>query len=167
MALSALRFVTLVLAALSLTMESAHVLEMPQKLQYDPQLYTAVNGSLYLYFAIAGGIYQVGAIIAAALLTIFVRRHPALFRPTMIGAGFLIAAFLVWAVVVSPINQQIAMLLASAPAQVPERWMSLRYRWEFGHAAGFLLQLTGYAALFVSVLAAIPRQPRPTAVKHP
>ncbi len=161
MALSALRFVTLMLAALSLTMESAHILEMPQKLQYDPQLYTAVNGSLYLYFAIVGGMYQVGAILAAALLAIFVRRHPAMFRPTWIGAAFLGAAFLVWAVVVSPVNQEIATVLGADPSQVPARWMSLRYRWEFGHAAGFILQLIGYAALVISVLAAIPRHRDP------
>ncbi len=161
MALSALRFVTLMLAALSLTMESAHVLEMPQKLQYDPQLYTAVNGSLYLYFAIVGGMYQVGSVIAAALLAIFVRRHPTLFRPTWIGAACLGAALLVWAVVVSPVNQEIATVLAADPSQVPARWMSLRYRWEFGHAAGFILQLIGYAALVISVLAAIPRHRDP------
>jgi len=44
------RVVTLLLAALSLTMESAHVLELPQKLGYDAQMYAAVNGSLYKYF---------------------------------------------------------------------------------------------------------------------
>ena len=40
------RFVTLLLAALALTMESAHVLELPQKLAYDPQ--SAVSPWRYL-----------------------------------------------------------------------------------------------------------------------
>jgi hypothetical protein len=31
------RFITLLLAALALTMESAHVLELPQKMRYDVQ----------------------------------------------------------------------------------------------------------------------------------
>jgi hypothetical protein len=34
------------LAGLALTMESAHVLELPQKMQYDADFYAAVNGSL-------------------------------------------------------------------------------------------------------------------------
>jgi hypothetical protein len=33
-------------AALALTMESAHVLELPQKLQYDAALYAAVSTTL-------------------------------------------------------------------------------------------------------------------------
>lgn len=61
------RFIALMLAALSLTMESAHVLELPQKMQYDAQMYTAVNGTLYRYFAIVGGTYQLDSIIAAAI----------------------------------------------------------------------------------------------------
>ena len=40
------RFITLLLAALALTLESAHLLELPQKLQYDAQMYAAVNGTL-------------------------------------------------------------------------------------------------------------------------
>ena len=39
MSLRVWRLLTLLLAALSLTMESAHVLELPQKLRYDPQMY--------------------------------------------------------------------------------------------------------------------------------
>jgi hypothetical protein len=42
------RCITIVLAALALTMESAHVLELPQKIQYDAQMYAAVNTTLYL-----------------------------------------------------------------------------------------------------------------------
>ena len=63
------RCTTIVLAALALTMESAHVLELPQKMQYDTQMYAAVNTTLYRYFAIVGGVYQVGSIVMAAVLT--------------------------------------------------------------------------------------------------
>ena len=37
-------------------------------------------------------------------------------------------------------------------------WMQLRERWEYGHAAGFVVQLAGLAALVTSVLA----ETRPT-----
>jgi hypothetical protein len=47
------RFVTLLLTALALTMTSAHVLEM----HYEAELYSAVNTTLYRYFAVVGGVY--------------------------------------------------------------------------------------------------------------
>jgi hypothetical protein len=57
--------IALVLAALSLTMTSAHVLELPQKMRLAPAFYAAVNGTLYRWFAIVGGIYTAAAILAA------------------------------------------------------------------------------------------------------
>jgi hypothetical protein len=48
------RCIALVITALSLTMTTAHVLEMPRKLSYSIALDTAVNSTLYLYFAIFG-----------------------------------------------------------------------------------------------------------------
>ena len=77
--LSFWRFVTLVLAALALTMTSAHVLEMPQKMSYSAELYAAVNTTLYRYFAIVGGSYQIGGIISAWILTALLKKHP---KPT-------------------------------------------------------------------------------------
>jgi len=40
------RLLTLLLTALALTMESAHVLELPQKMRWGAELYAAVNDSL-------------------------------------------------------------------------------------------------------------------------
>ena len=83
MVLRAWRFITLLLAALALTMESAHVLELPQKMQYDAQMDAAVNTTLYRYFAIVGGVYQVGSIMAAAVLAFLVRKHRPCFGWTL------------------------------------------------------------------------------------
>ena len=44
--LSLWRFLAITLTALALTMTSAHVLELPQKMQYDQHLYSAVNTSM-------------------------------------------------------------------------------------------------------------------------
>jgi hypothetical protein len=152
MSLKAWRFVTLLLAALSLTMESAHVLELPQKMQYDAQLYTAVNGSLYLYFAIVGGVYQVGSILAAAVLAWRVRKRKNSFPWTAAGVVCLALAFGVWLAVVAPVNAEVSAALRSAPESLPALWMERRARWEFGHAAGFVVQLVGFAALLASLL---------------
>jgi hypothetical protein len=151
------RFVTLMLAALSLTMESAHLLELPQKLQYDAQMYAAVNGSLYRYFAIVGGGYQIGSIAAAAILAWLVRRREPSFRWTIAGALCLLAAFAIWLAVVAPVNGEVADALRAAPDSVPALWMDLRQRWEYGHAAGFFVQLAGLGSLVISLLVEMPR----------
>jgi hypothetical protein len=157
MSLTVWRFATLMLAALSLTMESAHVLELPQKMQYEAQMYAAVNGSLYRYFAIVGGVYQIGSIVAASVLAWLVRKRRPAFRWTLAGASSLVLAFGIWLAVVAPVNAEVGEALRSAPQAVPALWMELRQRWEYGHAAGFVVQLAGLAALVVSLLVETPR----------
>lgn len=147
------QLITLVVAALALTMESAHVLELPQKLKYDATMYTAVNGTLYRYFAIVGGAYQIGSIIAAGVLLYLVRGQQTPFRWTLAGFALLAAAFVGWLAVVQPVNSQAAVTLRDAPARLPEMWLQLRTRWEYGHALGFVLQLVGFTALAYSVIA--------------
>src|SRR5215468_1086295 len=141
MLLRGCRFVTLLLAALALTMTSAHVLEMPQKMQYGAQLYSAVNTTLYRYFAVIGGVYTVGAIVSAFVLAFLVRRDRSTFRWTAGGALLLLAAFVSWLVLVQPVNRMVADAIASAPGSVPAVWAQQRARWEYGHAVGFAFQL--------------------------
>jgi hypothetical protein len=151
------RFLTLLLAALALTMESAHVLELPQKMQYDAQMYSAVNTTLYRYFAIIGGVYQVGSIVAAAVLMYLVRQRRPSFGWTLAGALSLLLAFGVWLTVVAPVNGEVRAALQVAPATVPAVWTRLRTRWEYGHAAGFIVQLVGFGALVLSVVVETPK----------
>ena len=74
-------------------MESAHVLELPQKMHYAAELYAAVNTTLYRYFAIVGGVYQIGSILAAAVLAFLVRKRRPAFEWTLAGALCLLLAF--------------------------------------------------------------------------
>jgi hypothetical protein len=156
MFLTAWRFITILLAALALTMESAHVLELPQKMKYDAHMYAAVNITLYRYFAIVGGMYQVGSIVAAAVLAFTVRKRWPSFGWTLAGALCLLLAFGIWLAVVTPVNREVTEALRSSPESIPVVWMRLRNRWEYGHAAGFVVQLVGLCALVLSVLVEIP-----------
>src|SRR4051794_31730637 len=99
-------------------MTSAHVLELPQKLTFDPRFYAAVNGSLYRWFAIVGGGYTVGSIAAAIVLAVLVRRRRASFRWTVAGAVLLAAGFVSWLTLVQPVNLEVAAALRRAPATV-------------------------------------------------
>jgi hypothetical protein len=156
MFLNGWRFVALVLAALALTMTSAHLLELPQKMQYGPALYSAVNTTLYRYFAIVGGTYQLTSIVAAAVLAVLIRRHAPAFQWTLFAAVCLGLAFLSWILLVAPVNSQIGAALERSPRSVPGLWMQLRDRWEYGHATGFVIQLVGFCALVKSLLVEIP-----------
>jgi hypothetical protein len=160
------RFLTLVCTALALTMTSAHVLELPQKMLYDAELYSAVNTTLYRYFAIVGAVYTLGSITAAGILAFLVRRRRLAFGWTLAGAACLLMAFGSWLALVAPANQQIAEALRVSPDSVPELWMQLRIRWEYGHAAGFVIQLAGFCALVVSMLVETPGSSRAEPVKR-
>jgi thiamine transporter ThiT len=151
------RFITLLFTALALTMTSARLLELPQKMTYDASLYTVVNTTMYRYFAIVGGIYTVGSIVTAIVLAILVRRRRATRRWTLAGAVALVLGFVTWLMLVEPVNTQIAAAQQTSPTTVPALWMGFRDRWEYGHATGFVFQLLGFSALIVSVLVEIPR----------
>jgi hypothetical protein len=119
-------------------------------------MYAAVNTTLYRGFAVVGGIYQIGSIILAIVLTALVRRRGPTFGWTLAGAILLTVAFGVWLAVVQPVNLQVADAIVEAPASVPSLWMQLRLRWEAGHAAGFVLQVVGFACLLGGVLIETP-----------
>src|SRR5262245_50371631 len=101
--LRAWRFLTLTLTALALTMTSAHVLELPQKMKYDARLYSAVNTTMYRHFATVGAIYSIGQIIAAGVLAFLVRKRRRSFRWTITGASLLLAWLASWLMLVVPI----------------------------------------------------------------
>lgn len=150
------RAITLIAAALALTMTSAHVLEMPQKMRYDAALYTAVNGTLYRYFAIVGGVYSIAAVLATAVHAFLVRRRQPAFQWALAAAVLIALWFASWLVLVAPVNRRVAAAHAAAPETVPALWTELRPRWEWGHAVGFGLQLLGFGALVVSVVVDTP-----------
>jgi hypothetical protein len=156
MLLRAWRFLAILLAALALTMTSAHVLELPQKMRYDPELYSAVNTTLYRHFATVGALYTLGSILAAAGLVLLVRDRRPAFGWTLAGATCLLLAFVSWLTLVAPVNREVAAAIRSAPESVPAVWMRHRARWEYGHATGFGIQLIGFASLVASIIVDTP-----------
>ncbi len=146
------RFVTLVWVALALSLTSAHVLELPPRMQYGADLYAAVNPTLYRQFATVGVIYGAGQIVAAGLLAVLVRRRRRAFRWTLAGTALLVLWLLSWLIVVAPVNDEVARTLHASPDLVPAVWMRLRERWEHGHAVGFVFQLLGFCVLLIAVL---------------
>ncbi len=160
MALRLWRAVTLLLVALLAGVALAHVLESPAKLQYDADFYLALQQSLYVQWGPPnlGGVLEPLAILAAVLLTVFMRRHPCERWFCLAAAVALLVAFpLVFYVWVAPAN---AAFLAAAPGQIPADWLQWRSDWETGHAIRFGLQFSALTALALSTaLAGPPGQP--------
>src|SRR4051794_6579814 len=74
---SLVRFPMLVLVALCLVPGGAHVLELPVKMHYSPELYAAVTSTLYALFGSIGAVIQVAAVLCAAWMSYLVRKTPA------------------------------------------------------------------------------------------
>ncbi len=150
------RFAAVMLAALALTMGSAHVLELPQKMHYDAEMYSAVNTTLYRLFAMVGAVYILGCLVCTALLAYMLRRRPSACRWTLLAVAFFALSFASWLALVALVNSTIAAAMAASPETVPALWMELRTRWEYGHVVGFALHLVGLAALVWSILVETP-----------
>lgn len=158
------RFVTILLAALGLTLGAAHALELPPKMNYDAEMYTAVTSTLYRLFGSVGAVIQTAAILAALVLTFVVRGRPA-FRLTLLGALGLVLSLVLWGALVAPVNAEWLRVMESAPESVAEAYLRLRPRWEYGHVAAFAAWLIGFGLLVLSVLRETPAE-RSTAVRR-
>jgi Domain of unknown function (DUF1772) len=147
------RFITIILVALTMGMAFCHTLELPAKIQYDRGLYVTLQNSLYLSFGTIGAVIEVGALLAALVLSFLVRKHRTAFIWTVIGAVCLAVALAIWFAWILPVNIEISKWTA---ASVPENWMRLRDQWEYAHATRFIIQLIGFSTLILSILNEIP-----------
>lgn len=140
----------ILLAGLGLIPGGGHVLEMPPRLLYDPELYMAVTSTLYSLYGSVGAVIQIFAVTAAVLLTILVRGTPA-FVASLIGLGCLVLSIGVWFVVVGPVNAEWMEALNEDRTTAAAVYARLRPRWEYGHLFAFVIWFGGFAALLYSV----------------
>ncbi len=145
------RFITLILAALLMGTTFCHVLELPAKMVYPASLYMTLHRTLYVAFGPPGPgpFIEIGAILAAAVLVFLVRRHRPAFWLTLLGAVSLAAGLALYFAFIEPANVEMKDWTLAAP---PSDWMSWRDQWEYGHAAHFVLNLLGFAALVLSLI---------------
>jgi hypothetical protein len=157
MTLKAVRFIALLLAALTLGMGLCHLLQLPSRMGWDQYLWvgSTVQGGLYSLFGSVGAVIDILTVITLVLLTYLVREHrrPGV-RLALTAALLFAIGLLLWWVLVYPVNVELAKWV-NGP--VPSDWTVYRSRWEWGHATISLLELLGFAALIASVLADTPR----------
>jgi hypothetical protein len=154
-----LRFLTLMLAALSMGMVFSHLLEMPAKLAYPGPVWLMLQQTLYGNFRILGLGLEAGAVLCALVLTVAVRRRQPARGWTLFGALCLAGSHAAWWASAAPVNVALAQYTAQT---LPADWALLRAQWEYTHALRAVLQVAACGALLASLLAETPRAPRPS-----
>lgn len=153
MLLRTLRFLSLLLVALTLGMTFCHVMEIAGKLRLDGPQWLAVQHNLYVAFGLVGALIEVLAILLTWLLAYRVRRRRPAFAWTLAAAVCATAGLAVWFLLVAPMN---AALGGWTPATLPPDWTAYRNQWEIGHAIHAALFGLAFGALVIALLVETP-----------
>ncbi len=111
MPLKVVRFIALMLGALTLGMGLCHLLQLPARMGWDQYLWvgSTVQGGLYSLFGSVGAVIDILTVMALALLTYLVREHrrPGV-RLALTAALLFAIGLLLWWVLVYPVNVELA-----------------------------------------------------------
>jgi uncharacterized membrane protein len=151
------RFITLMLTSFSLSLSMTHLLELPQRMQFDQQLWVRVTvfENVYKLFGSVGAVFEVTAILTAIVLAFLVRKHGSTFYWTLGGAIFLVLAFVSWIMFVLPMNAEFAQWGTNP---IPADWTRYRDQWEYAHAVNALIKIIGLSLLVISVIVETPKK---------
>lgn len=147
--LKVIRFVNLLLVALTLGMTFSHALEYPGKAKLDGAEWLTVQHNVYLAFGVVGAIIEVTAILTTWIVFAQIRSWKLARVLTLLAGLATTAALGIWFGWVDPVNTA---LKAWTPATMPDNWMSFRDRWEAGHAVSAILFGLAFSALVVAIL---------------
>jgi uncharacterized membrane protein len=150
------RFITFMLASFSLSLSMTHLLELPQRMQFDQQLWVKVTvfENVYKLFGSVGAAFEITAILTGIVLVFLVGKRGSSFYWTLGGVIFLVLAFVSWIIFVAPMNAEFAKWLTNP---IPADWMRYRDQWEYAHAINALIKIIGLSLLVISVLAETPK----------
>jgi uncharacterized membrane protein len=150
------QFITLMMASFSLSITMTHLLELPQRMKFDQQLWVRVTvfENVYKLFGTVGAAFEITAVLTAIVLAFLVRDRGSNFYWTMGGAIFLVLALVSWIVFVAPMNAEFAKWLTNP---IPADWTRYRDQWEYAHAVNAFIKIMGLGLLVISVLVETPK----------
>ena len=157
MLLKFVRFLNLLLVALTLGMTFCHALEYPGKLQLTGSEWLTVQHNVYMAFGVVGAIIEVTAIATTWIVFAQLRGWKVARVLTLLAALCGTAALGIWFAYVDPVNTA---LNAWTPETLPDNWTGFRDRWEAGHAASAVLFALAFSALVVAILSEVESAPR-------
>lgn len=149
MILKIVRFVALLFTALIAGVAFCHVLELPNKLTLPASTWLQVQQHLYNEFGPVAGAMEVGAVASTLALLFLVRTRQLAFIWTLIASVCLVAALVLWFMVVNPVN---LLVNSWSITSMPADWPQARHQWEYGHATHAALFTLGLVASILAVL---------------
>jgi hypothetical protein len=139
-----LKFLAIVLTALSLVPLGAHVFALPNKVTLNESNYFIVQ-NIYRGWALFG-IVLFGAVLANLALAWATRGQRA-FGFVLICFGCLVANLVIFFAFTFPANQA-----TTNWTEVPADWQQLRWQWEVSHAVNAVIAFAGFCSLTLSLL---------------
>ncbi|HEX7079707.1 MAG TPA: DUF1772 domain-containing protein [Gammaproteobacteria bacterium] len=152
-----LRFVSILLVAISMSAGLAHLFALPNKIGLPRDAYLTVQ-QIYRGWALLG-IAVIGALLSTSILAFRLRGARSEFRLTLAAAICVAGSLAVFFSFTFPANQQTLNW-----TMLPDGWEALRQQWEYSHAVGAVLYL---AALVLLTLSLLVRREESGGVTHP
>jgi hypothetical protein len=138
-----IKFLTLLLAAITLSALMAHLMELPAKINLSRQDYQLVQG-IYNGWAWLG-IAEIGALVLTFIWLIMERKRKYTFL--LVALGCFTVSLIIFFAFTFPTNQTTANW-----THLPSDWEALRKQWEYSHAIRALLSFSGFSFLIVTLL---------------
>lgn len=156
----ALEVLTVMLAAVTMSLTLAHALELPGKLRLSKDQYLTVQAIYYPGFTL-GGIAEVAVILAAlAMLFMTPRRSAQFWLVAGAAIAFVIVQAIFW-LMTQPVNKYwlenteishtATQFVASGAAAKPADWTQMRDQWERSHVVRAIASATGLLLLTSAV----------------
>lgn len=149
MLLKFVRFLNLLLVALTLGMTFCHALEHLGKVQLSGPDWLMLQHHVYMAYGVVGAIIEVTAIITTWIVFAQLRGWKLARLLTLIAALCSSAALGVWFAYVEPVNTALNAWTADT---LPSDWARFRDQWEGGHAVGAALFAIAFGALVAAIL---------------
>jgi hypothetical protein len=151
---------TLLLAAVGMTMSLAHALELPGKMRLPRETYLAVQPIYYPGFTIGGAVGEIGAMIALVALAFATSGAPQML--TWVALAAFAAAHAVFWLVTQPMNKfwlseqklegaSKAFFETGASRKSDVDWRQARTQWEYSHVARSVLHIVGVGCLAAAI----------------
>jgi hypothetical protein len=157
---TALQILTVMLAAVTMSMTLAHALELPGKMRLDKEQYLAVQAIYYPGFTL-GGIAEVAGIIAAATLLIMTPWASPQFWLVGGAVAALVLVQVIFWTMTQPVNKywlqstelsRVATRFFDTGTAAPAGdWKDMRDRWERSHVLRAIASLLGLLLVTVAV----------------
>lgn len=149
MTVRTLQFVSIILIAVYMVPQAAHLIEYPGKMEMDRETYFAVQ-QIYAGWSWSA-VPMFGAIAASLALAFF--SHSQRLPAALAGAAFLLmlAVLILFFLRVAPMNT-----LTEQWTTLPDDWEPVRAQWENGH---FTNAIVTFVALVCATLSALTWSP--------